>query len=219
MIKRSEEFLKFSNRRRTVREYSNKAVPREVIENIVKAAGTAPSGAHTEPWTFVVVSMHYAVYRMSGGPNGLSTEKARPDMITQLPKNTAYFPAGGGQVCEGGHQAHRGGGGGDQLQEAHGRTVGQGRILIERHDFKWFHKKNRHRLRDVQKGYRYSKMLETSYKYNPKGLGQVQDDVGEALPDRGSLHRAPLQADLRAQRGRLQEDALLQRDLLLGRRR
>ena len=57
MIKRSEEFLKFSNRRRTVREYSNKAVPREVIENIVKAAGTAPSGAHTEPWTFVVVSM------------------------------------------------------------------------------------------------------------------------------------------------------------------
>ena len=56
MIKRSEEFLKFSNRRRTVREYSNKAVPREVIENIVKAAGTAPSGAHTEPWTFVVVS-------------------------------------------------------------------------------------------------------------------------------------------------------------------
>ena len=57
MIKRSEEFLKFSNRRRTVREYSNKAVPREVIENIVKAAGTAPSGAHTEPWTFVVVSL------------------------------------------------------------------------------------------------------------------------------------------------------------------
>ena len=56
MIKRSEEFLKFSNKRRTVREYSNKPVPREVIENIVKAAGTAPSGAHTEPWTFVVVS-------------------------------------------------------------------------------------------------------------------------------------------------------------------
>ena len=61
MIKRSEEFLKFSNRRRTVREYSNKAVPREVIENIVKAAGTAPSGAHTEPWTFVVVSMNRTV--------------------------------------------------------------------------------------------------------------------------------------------------------------
>ena len=57
MIKRSEEFLKFSNKRRTVREYSNKPVPREVIENIVKAAGTAPSGAHTEPWTFVVVSL------------------------------------------------------------------------------------------------------------------------------------------------------------------
>ena len=57
MVKRSEEFLKFSNKRRTVREYSNKPVPREVIENIIKAAGTAPSGAHTEPWTFVVVSV------------------------------------------------------------------------------------------------------------------------------------------------------------------
>ena len=56
MTKRSEEFLKFSNKRRTVREYSNRPVPREVIENIVKTAGTAPSGAHTEPWTFVVVS-------------------------------------------------------------------------------------------------------------------------------------------------------------------
>ena len=55
MTKRSEEFLKFSNKRRTVREYSNRPVPREVIENIVKTAGTAPSGAHTEPWTFVVV--------------------------------------------------------------------------------------------------------------------------------------------------------------------
>jgi len=56
MTKRSEEFLKFSNKRRTVREYSNRPVPREVIENIVKTAGTAPSGAHTEPWTFVVVA-------------------------------------------------------------------------------------------------------------------------------------------------------------------
>ncbi len=31
-------------------------VPREVIENIVRTAGTSPSGAHTEPWTYVVVA-------------------------------------------------------------------------------------------------------------------------------------------------------------------
>ena len=49
-----------------------------------------------------------------------------------------------------------------------------------------------------------------------EGPLQVPDDLGEAVLNGGALHRPPLQADLRAQRGRLQEDALLQRDLLLG---
>ncbi|KAG8237412.1 hypothetical protein J437_LFUL016228 [Ladona fulva] len=35
---------------------SSDPVPFEVIQNVVRAAGTGPSGAHTEPWTFVVVS-------------------------------------------------------------------------------------------------------------------------------------------------------------------
>ena len=43
------------NRRRSVRFFSKKKVPRQVIENIIKTAGTAPSGAHKEPWTFCVV--------------------------------------------------------------------------------------------------------------------------------------------------------------------
>ena len=44
------------NKRRTLRFFSERPVPREVVDNIVRAAGTAPSGAHTEPWTYVVVS-------------------------------------------------------------------------------------------------------------------------------------------------------------------
>lgn len=54
-IKMSREFYDKMNERRTIRFFSPDPVPREVIENIIKVAGTAPSGAHTEPWTFVAV--------------------------------------------------------------------------------------------------------------------------------------------------------------------
>jgi len=56
MIKRSQEFYKFLKRRRTVRDFSEKVVPLEVIENCILTAGTAPSGANLQPWQFVVVS-------------------------------------------------------------------------------------------------------------------------------------------------------------------
>ena len=52
---RSRAFYEWMNKRRTVREFSDKAVPREVIENILLTASTAPSGAHKQPWTFCVV--------------------------------------------------------------------------------------------------------------------------------------------------------------------
>lgn len=55
MVRRSAEFYAEMNARRSVRFFSEKKVPREVIENIIKTAGTAPSGAHKEPWTFCVV--------------------------------------------------------------------------------------------------------------------------------------------------------------------
>lgn len=42
--------------RRTVREFSDRPVPREVIETIIRAAGSAPSGANKQPWRFVAVS-------------------------------------------------------------------------------------------------------------------------------------------------------------------
>ncbi|KAG7310239.1 hypothetical protein JYU34_004797 [Plutella xylostella] len=55
LIQRSGEFHELMARRRTVRAFSAEEIPREVLENVVRTAGTAPSGAHTEPWTFVVV--------------------------------------------------------------------------------------------------------------------------------------------------------------------
>ncbi len=42
--------------RRSVRMFSTEPVPRELVENAIRVAGTAPSGAHQQPWTFVVVS-------------------------------------------------------------------------------------------------------------------------------------------------------------------
>lgn len=55
-IKRSQEFYQWMNERRTVRDFSNKPIPQEVIDNILLAASTAPSGAHKQPWTFCVVT-------------------------------------------------------------------------------------------------------------------------------------------------------------------
>lgn len=55
MIRKSREYYEVLNKRRSVRYFSDEAVPLEVIENVVRAAGTAPSGAHCEPWTFVVI--------------------------------------------------------------------------------------------------------------------------------------------------------------------
>ena len=55
-MRRAAAFRKRAARRRTVREYSDRPVPRAVIEECVRAAGTAPSGANHQPWHFVVVS-------------------------------------------------------------------------------------------------------------------------------------------------------------------
>jgi nitroreductase len=43
------------NQRRSVRHFSDKPIPREVINNLILTASTAPSGAHKQPWTFCVV--------------------------------------------------------------------------------------------------------------------------------------------------------------------
>jgi iodotyrosine deiodinase len=55
-LERSREFLARLGNRRSVRHFSPEPVPRELIENALRAAGTAPSGANQQPWSFVVVS-------------------------------------------------------------------------------------------------------------------------------------------------------------------
>jgi nitroreductase len=56
MDKRSQAFLELMRARRSVRFFSDEPVPYELLRNAIEVAGTAPSGAHQQPWTFVVVS-------------------------------------------------------------------------------------------------------------------------------------------------------------------
>lgn len=56
MLERARAFHDAMARRRTVREFSDRPVPRELIEECLRTAGTAPSGANLQPWTFVAVS-------------------------------------------------------------------------------------------------------------------------------------------------------------------
>ena len=55
-LARSRDFLELMRRRRSVRLFSREPVPEELVRNAIETAGTAPSGAHLQPWTFVVVS-------------------------------------------------------------------------------------------------------------------------------------------------------------------
>jgi iodotyrosine deiodinase len=56
MIALSNEFYNWMDQRRSVRDFSGRPVPKEVIEKIILTASTAPSGANKQPWTFCVVS-------------------------------------------------------------------------------------------------------------------------------------------------------------------
>ena len=55
MLSRSKLFLTEIVKRRTVRKFSNRDVPIEIIKNCIKSAATAPSGANKQPWQFVIV--------------------------------------------------------------------------------------------------------------------------------------------------------------------
>jgi iodotyrosine deiodinase len=55
MIERAHSFHAEIARRRTVRDFESRPVPREVIEDCLRAAGTAPSGANQQPWFFAVI--------------------------------------------------------------------------------------------------------------------------------------------------------------------
>ena len=53
---RAADFQAQMARRRTVRDFSDRPVPREVIEQCIRTAGSAPNGANLQPWHFVAVS-------------------------------------------------------------------------------------------------------------------------------------------------------------------
>ncbi|GHA61289.1 nitroreductase family protein [Pontibacter akesuensis] len=55
-LRRAQEYYAFMDDRRTVRDFSDAPVTREVIEQLILTASTAPSGAHKQPWTFCAVS-------------------------------------------------------------------------------------------------------------------------------------------------------------------
>ncbi len=55
LLAEARSIFREMNRRRSVREFSPRSVPREVIEYAIRTASTAPSGAHMQPWTFVLV--------------------------------------------------------------------------------------------------------------------------------------------------------------------
>ena len=56
MQQRAVIFYEEMQLRRSIREFSARAVPRTVIEDCLRSAGTAPSGANMQPWSFVVIS-------------------------------------------------------------------------------------------------------------------------------------------------------------------
>ena len=56
MIKRARDLYEMADRRRTIRDFSSKPVHKELMMDIIKTAGTSPSGANKQPWTFCLVS-------------------------------------------------------------------------------------------------------------------------------------------------------------------
>jgi len=55
MLSRSHSFYQDIKRRHSIRKFSDRPVDRQIIENCIKAAGTAPSGANHQPWHFVAI--------------------------------------------------------------------------------------------------------------------------------------------------------------------
>ena len=54
-LERSSQYLETMSSRRTVRQFSDQPVPKDIIDTAVRAAGTAPSGANHQPWHFVCI--------------------------------------------------------------------------------------------------------------------------------------------------------------------
>ena len=91
----SRAFLAMLEARRSIRRFSSEPVPLELVENAIRAAGTAPSGAHQQPWTVVLVSDPEVKRRLREGAEAEEREfydrRATPEWIAQLAKE-GYSP-------------------------------------------------------------------------------------------------------------------------------
>lgn len=125
MLERAEAFYAEMRRRRTVRMFSDRQVPREVIERCLLTAGTAPNGANLQPWHFVVIGDPEVKHRIrlaaeeeerafySGrAPQEwldalahLGTDAAKPFLDT-APYLVAIFAQSYGMAADGGRQRH-----------------------------------------------------------------------------------------------------------------
>ncbi|MEL7247307.1 MAG: nitroreductase family protein [Bacteroidota bacterium] len=56
MQDRAQSYLTWIDQRRSIRDFSDRPVPKSVIENLIRTASTAPSGAHKQPWTFCAIA-------------------------------------------------------------------------------------------------------------------------------------------------------------------
>ncbi|MFD1553095.1 nitroreductase family protein [Putridiphycobacter roseus] len=61
---KAEQFYQLMNKRRSIRHFSDKPVPQQTIENIIKTAGTAPSGANKQPWVFCAIQSKTLKHRI-----------------------------------------------------------------------------------------------------------------------------------------------------------
>jgi iodotyrosine deiodinase len=87
-LERSRAFLRSLEARRSIRRFSTEPVPVEVVENAIRAAGTAPSGAHQQPWTFVLVSDPEVTRRLREGAEAEEREfyerRATPEWLEAI---------------------------------------------------------------------------------------------------------------------------------------
>ena len=79
------------NKRASVREYSEKAIPKDVLEKLVDAGRRAPTARHVEPWEFIVVTDKSTLSRIAGmAPNG-SFIKGAAAAIVIICEETKYY--------------------------------------------------------------------------------------------------------------------------------
>ena len=88
MQDRAAQFAADMQRRRTVRQFSDCPVPRDVIENCLRAAASAPSGANLQPWHFVVVTSAAVKHRIrvaaEAEEHEFYTRRATPEWLDVL---------------------------------------------------------------------------------------------------------------------------------------